>query len=525
MLTLQRELLTTLLHPVSKSRKGGDSHVSAGQASSVHPPAAPRLPAVAERVEVSVHPVRALKFARAQGTRFVSELKEFLRFPSVSSQPERAGDVSKCANWLARHLQAIGLERVRIIPTRGNPIVYASWLRAPGRPTLIIYGHYDVIPGEPASAWHTPPFTPTVKNRNVHARGAADDKGQLFSHVKALESWLRTERSLPVNVKCIFEGEEEIGSPHLTSFIARNQRALRADAAVISDTRMLAPDRPALSYAQRGGLRAELKITGPRHELHSGNFGGAVLNPVQALCEMIASLHDTHGHVAIPGFYDDVRHWGEKERAFMARTGPTDHEILQDAQVERGWGESGFSLYERTTIRPALTLNGMAGGHYGHGSKSIIAASAIAKLGFRLVPDQNPQKIAQLFRDHIARITPAAVHSSVRTFAPIEPALVDRNHPALKAAAFAYKKGFGSPPVFIRSGGSIPVVNTFQQILGCPAVLMGFGLPDDQIHGPNEKFHLPNFYKAIATSIWYLAAAAKLRSAQSLQRKMEWRTQ
>jgi acetylornithine deacetylase/succinyl-diaminopimelate desuccinylase-like protein len=466
---------------------------------------------------------RALNYARAHRSRFVSELKQFLSFPSVSSQPEHAKDIRRCADWLARHLQGIGLDRVSIISTRGNPIVYASWLRATGRPTLIIYGHYDVIPGEPLRAWHTPPFTPTLKNGNLHARGAADDKGQLFCHIKALESWLRTGRSLPVNVKCIFEGEEEIGSPHLTSFITRSRRALRADAAVISDTRMLAADRPAISYAQRGGLRAEVKIMGPRHELHSGNFGGAVLNPVQALCEIIASLHDAHGHVAIPGFYDDVRRGSEKERAFMARTGPTDQEILQDAQVERGWGEPGFSLYERTTIRPALTLNGMAGGHYSHGSKSIIAASAISKLSFRLVPDQDPQKIARLFREHIARITPSAVHSSVRTYAPIEPALVDRNHPALKAAAFAYKKGFGSQPVFIRSGGSIPVVNTVQQILSCPAVLMGFGLPDDQIHAPNEKFHLANFYKAIATSIWYMTAAARLRTSPTDQREIEWR--
>lgn len=470
-------------------------------------------------------PHRALSYARAGRKKFVSDLKDFLRFPSVSSQPARAGDVAKCASWLARHLKGVGLDQVRIIPTRGNPIVYASWLRAPGRPTLIIYGHYDVLPGEPLSKWKTPPFTPTLKNDNLHARGAADDKGQLFSHVKAIESYLKTARALPVNVKCIFEGEEEIGSPHLTSFLARNKRALRADAAVISDTKMLAPDRPAISYAQRGGLRAEVEIKGPPHDLHSGNFGGAVLNPLQALCEMIARLHDTHGRVAIPGFYDDVRDWGEKERAFMARSGPADDEILQDAKVECGWGESGFSLYERTTIRPALTLNGIAGGHYGPGAKSIIPTQAIAKLSFRLVPDQSPQKIAQLFRDHIERITPAAVRSTVRTLSAIEPALVNRNHPAVRAAACAYDKGFGSLPVFIRSGGSIPVVNTFQKLLGIPAVLMGFGLPDDHIHGPNEKFHLPNFYKAIATSIWYLAVAAKLRGSQRVQKQMEWSSQ
>jgi acetylornithine deacetylase/succinyl-diaminopimelate desuccinylase-like protein len=469
-------------------------------------------------------PHRALKYARTRRATFVSELKQFLRFPSVSSKPEHANDLKKCSHWLANHLQNIGLERVKVISTPGNPIVYASWLRAAGRPTLIIYGHYDVLPGEPVREWRTPPFTPTLKNGNLHARGAADDKGQLFSHVKALESWLRSERSLPVNVKCIFEGEEEIGSPHLTAFIAGNRRALRANAAVISDTRMLGPDRPAISYAQRGGLRAELKITGPPHDLHSGNFGGAVLNPLQALCEIIDRLHDDHGHVAIPGFYDDVRRWGDTERDFMARNGPADEDILHDAQVERGWGEPGFSLYERTTIRPALTLNGITGGHQGRGAKSIIPASAVAKLSFRLVPHQDPHKIAQLFRDHIARITPAAVGCLVRTFSPIEPALVDRNHPAVRAAAFAYKKGFGSPPVFIRSGGSIPVVNTFQQILGCPAVLMGFGLPDDHIHGPNEKFHLPNFYKAIATSIWYLAVAAKLRTTKPVLQEIEWPT-
>jgi acetylornithine deacetylase/succinyl-diaminopimelate desuccinylase-like protein len=473
----------------------------------------------------AMNPSRPLEYAHAHRKRFVAELKRFLSFPSVSSKPERARDVRRCAAWLARHLKNIGLDQVRVIPTRGHPIVYGAWSGARGRPTLILYGHYDVVPAEPLRDWRTPPFTPTLKDGNLYARGAADDKGQLFSHVKALESWLRTERSLPVNVKCIFEGEEEIGSPHLTSFIARNRRALRADAAVISDTRMLAPDRPAISYAQRGGLRAELKITGPPHELHSGNFGGAVLNPAQALCEIIARLHDGHGHIAIPGFYDDVRRWDEAERAFMTRNGPTDEEILHDANIKGAWGEPGFTAYERTTIRPALIVNGIAGGHQGHGSKSIIPASAFAKLSFRLVPDQNPQKIAQLFRDHIARLTPAAVHSSVRTFSPIEPALVDRNHSAVRAATFAYKNGFGSPPVFVRSGGSIPVVHTFQRILGCPAVLMGFGLPDDHIHGPNEKFHLANFYKAIATSIWYLAAAAKLRSAQPAQTKMEWRSE
>lgn len=469
-------------------------------------------------------PYRALGYARAGRTKFVSELKEFLRFPSVSSQPQHANDLKKCAHWLANHLRRIGLKRVKIFPTKGHPIVYAAWQQERARPTVLIYGHYDVLPGEPVQEWRTPPFDPIVLASNLHGRGASDDKGQLFSHIKAIESYLTTGRTLPVNLKCIFEGEEEIGSPHLTSFIVRNKRALRADAAVISDTRMLAPDRPAISYAQRGGLRAELEITGPPHELHSGNFGGAVHNPLQALCEMIARLHDAHGRVTIPGFYDDVRNWGEQERAFMERTGPADAQILHDARVERGWGEAGFSLYERTTIRPALTLNGLAGGHYGTGAKSIIPARAIAKLSFRLVPDQDPQEIARLFREHVERLTPSAVRSSVRTFSAIKPALVDRNHPAVRAAAFAYKKGFGAPPVFLRSGGSIPVVTTFQEVLGCPAVLMGFGLPDDHIHGPNEKFYLPNFYNAIATSIWYLAVAAKLPTAERMRQHANWQS-
>jgi len=463
----------------------------------------------------------ALEYARTHRQQFVTELKELVRFPSVSSQAQRAGDVKRCAQWLAKHLQQIGLDRVRIVPTRGNPIVYGSWQRAPGRPTIIIYGHYDVLPGEPLREWRTPPFSPTVQNNNLLGRGAADDKGQLFAHVKALESYLKSSRALPVNVKCIFEGEEEIGSTNLTSFIARNKRALRADAAVISDTRMLAADRPAISYAQRGGLRAELEISGPPHELHSGAFGGAVHNPLLALCDIIAGLHDAQGRITVPGFYDDVRQWSEKERDYMARSGPADEEILRDAKVERSWGEAGYSLYERTTIRPDIGVSGITGGHTGPGVKGVIPTRATAKIGFRLVPDQDPRRVAQLFRDHIARVTPKTVGATVRFMSPVHPALVNRKHPAVQAAVLAYKKGFGATPVFVRSGGSIPVVNTFQEILGIPAVLMGFGLPDDHIHGPNEKFHLPIFYKAIETSIMYLARAARLRSSIRTQQK-EW---
>jgi len=464
----------------------------------------------------------ALAYARTHCRRFLSELKEFLRFPSISSQ--HAHDVRRCAEWLARHLQQIGLLNVRIFPTPGNPIVYGSWLRARNKPTLLIYGHYDVLPGEPMAEWHTPPFSPTLRGLDLYGRGTADDKGQLFCHVKALECFLQGCGTLPVNVKCIFDGEEEIGSTHLLPFVTRSKRGLRADAAVISDNKMLGPGQPAISYAQRGGLRAEIEVRGPKQDLHAGTFGGAVLNPVQALCEMIASLHDEDRRVAIPGFYDDVRNWNDKERAHMARVGPSDERILENAGVPQAWGERGYSLYERTTSRPALVLNGMAGGHYGQGVKGVIPTRALAKLSFRLVPDQDPRRVDQLFREHIARVASKAVRVSVRTMSPIEPAYIDRNHPAIRTAVFAYKKGFGAYPVFLRSGGSIPVVNTFGRHLGIPTVLMGFGLPDDQNHAPNEKFHLPNFYRGIDTSIWYMAAASKtLRPGNQEQRSMESR--
>jgi acetylornithine deacetylase/succinyl-diaminopimelate desuccinylase-like protein len=468
-------------------------------------------------------PLRALAYARQHRPRFLEELKAFIRFPTISSQPAHARDLKRCAAWLAGQLRRVGLENVKVIPTRGHPIVYGAWQRNSDSPTVLVYGHYDVLPADPLEEWKTQPFEPVVIGDNLHGRGACDDKGQLFAHIKALESYLMTERTLPVNVKCLFEGEEELDSPHFAPFVQKNRRVLSAKAVVMSDTRMLAPDRPAISYAERGTLRVELEVHGPRQDLHSGNFGGAIHNPLQALCEMLASFHDANGRVAIPGFYNSVRTWGEEEREFMAHTGPRDGDILRDAQVSRGWGERGYSLYERTTLRPALTLNGIVGGHQGSGVKAVIPSRALAKLSFRLVPDQDPQEIGQLFRDHIQRISPPAVKCTVRLLSSAKPALLNRDHPSMRAAAFAYRKGFGSSPVFLRSGGTIPVVDTFQQILGIPTVLMGFALPDDRIHAPNEKFHLPNFYNGIATCIWFLkAAGGKLGSAPAGRREEEW---
>ena len=454
-------------------------------------------------------PTRALKYAQQHRPRFLAELKEFIRFPTISVEPQRSGDLKKCARWLAHHLRGIGFERTEIIPTRRHPIVYGSWTRASGRPTVLLYGHYDVVPVDPLHKWRLPPFNPTVRGTNLFGRGASDDKGQLFTHLKAIEAYLKTEHRLPINLKCIFEGEEEIQSPNLSRFLTRNKSALRADFAVMSDTQFRSTGHPAINYAERGLLTLEVELFGPGQDLHSGTFGGAVRNPLEALCALIAKLHDPSGRVAIPGFYRNVRQWSDMERAFMARTGPPDAEVLATGGVRYGWGEPGYSLYERTTVRPALSVNGIVGGYTGPGVKSVLPARAAAKLSFRLVPDQTPEEIDQLFRQYLTRSISPHLRWGVRTLSAARPVVIDRAHPAMHAAALAYRKAFGATPVFLRSGGTIPAVYLFQRILDIPTVLMGFGLPSDRIHSYNENFSLQNLFDGIATSIWFLALAAE----------------
>ncbi len=449
-------------------------------------------------------PRNPLLYARSHRPQFLEELKEFVRFPTISAQPQHSADLKRCATWLATHLRQIGLPQVRVFPTRRHPIVYAASWNVPGLPTVLIYGHYDVQPPDPLEEWHSPPFQPIVRGDDLYGRGACDDKGQMFAHVKGLESHLRTAGKLPVNVKCLFEGEEEIGSPNLFSFLTRNRPTLRSDVAVLSDMPILSPNRPAITYSMRGGLGLELEVEGPKRDLHSGIFGGAVHNPLQALCEIIAKLHGGSGRVSIPGFYDRVRNVSETERSYLARTGPSDAELLKDAGVLHAWGEPGYSLYERTATRPALTINGITGGYQGAGTKGVIPARASAKISFRLVADQDPKEIDRAFREHLARITPPTVRLKVHTLSAARSARANPRHPAMLAAARAYRKGFGASPLFLRSGGTIPVVNQFQRVLDIPTVLMGFALPDDRMHGPNEKFHLPNFYRGIETSIWFL---------------------
>jgi acetylornithine deacetylase/succinyl-diaminopimelate desuccinylase-like protein len=454
-------------------------------------------------------------YVKENQSRFVSELAKFVQFPSISAKPEHAVDCQRCATWLADHLKRIGLNRLEIVTTRGHPIVYAEGGHNPRRPTVLIYGHYDVQPVGHLAEWKSPPFQPSVRGDNLYGRGASDDKGQLFAHVKALEAYLQTEATLPVNIRCIFEGEEEIGSPNLPDFLTRYHRDLNIDVALISDMSILAPDRPAITYASRRALSFELELTGPLRDVHSGIFGGAIHNPLQVLCEIIAQLHDSSGRIAIPGFYDRVRMWRKNERGFMAENGPADSEILRNALVGRGWGEPQFTLYERTTIRPALTVSGIVGGYQGMGPKAVIPARAMAKLGFRLVPDQHPKEIEKLVRRYVSGLTPPTVRTTIRKQLAAQPALIDRGHPAIQAAAVAYRRGFGWPPVFLRSGGTIPVVNMLNQSLGIPVVLMGFALPNDQMHGPNEKFHLPNFFNGITTSICFLSEVGlRLRSVR-----------
>lgn len=466
-------------------------------------------------------PLHPPDYARARQRGFLDELQTFIRFPSVSAQPRHAANVQRCAHWLAAHLQNIGLEHVKVITTPRHPIIYADWLHAPDKPTVLIYGHYDVQPAEPLNEWQTPPFEPVVRDGNLYGRGASDDKGQLFAHVKAVEAWLKTRGRLPVNVKCLFEGEEEIGSPNLKPFLQRHQQKLAADVAVMSDTRFLAAGQPALTYALRGGLSMELELSGPQGDLHSGNFGGAVHNPLQALCEIIAQLHDRKGRITIPGFYDCVRRWDAAEREFMAANGPTDEQLLRDARTAHGWGERGYSLYERVTIRPALSVTGLSGGYQGPGVKAVIPARATAKLNFRLVPDQYPTQIERLVREHLSRLTPPTVRATVRTHLQARPALLDRQHPAMRAAVQAYQHGFGARPVWLRSGGTIPVVNALQELLHVPVVLLGFALPDDRLHAPNEKFRLAQFYRGIATCLRFLELIGQLPPRQMLPRRVE----
>jgi acetylornithine deacetylase/succinyl-diaminopimelate desuccinylase-like protein len=369
---------------------------------------------------------------------------------------------------------------------------------------VLVYGHYDVQPADPLHEWHDDPFSGAVKNNYIYGRGASDDKGQVFIHIKAAACLLRTTGTLPVNIKFLIEGEEETGSENLFSFIDKHPALLRADTAVVSDMRIPSPGQPAITYALRGMLSMEIKLRGQQQDVHSGNFGGAIHNPIQALCEMLSRLHDTNGRIAIPGLYDTVTERSIDERNYMKATGPSNKKVLQDAGATTGWGERGYSLYERISTRPSLSINGITGGYQEAGSKAIIPSTASAKLSFRLAPNQHPVQIEKLFRQFITSITPPAMQCSIATTATAEPVVVDINNQYMQAASRAYHIGFGKEPVFLALGGTIPVVAVIKNKLNIPPVLMGFALPDDNLHGPNERFYLPNFFNGIKTSMAFM---------------------
>jgi acetylornithine deacetylase/succinyl-diaminopimelate desuccinylase-like protein len=389
-------------------------------------------------------------------------------------------------------------------------VVYAEWLAAGAEaPTVLVYGHYDVQPPDPLELWDTPPFEPTIVGDDIFARGASDDKGQLYVHVKALETFKEIAGAPPVNVKCIFEGEEESGSPSLEPFIREHADLLAADVAVISDTHIVGKEQPSIVYALRGLAYGEVEVTGPDHDLHSGGYGGAVHNPIHALCTMIAGLHDEDGRITVPGFYDKVRDLSPQEREEMAKV-PFEREAwLREAGVKTDWGEPAYTIVERTAARPTLDVNGIWGGYTQPGAKTVLPSEAFAKISMRLVPDQEPAEITRLLQDYLAEIAPPTVSVEVRDLHGGESAVVRRDSPAMQAAFRAYAEAFGREPIFVRGGGSIPVVATFQSTLGLETVLMGFGLPDDRLHSPNEKFHLPNFYKGIETALLFFSFLGK----------------
>ncbi len=452
-----------------------------------------------------------ISYLEAQRPRALEGLKDFLRIPSVSTHPHHREDLRRCARFLADELERIGLRNVAVNPTAGHPIVTAEWLEAPGKPTVLLYGHYDVQPAEPFELWESDPFDPQVRGDNLYARGSTDDKGQVWLHVKALEAHLRENGRLPVNVRLVIEGEEEVSSENLETYLESHREELAADVVVISDTSMFDYERPSIGYALRGMAYMEIRIEGPNKDLHSGVYGGAVPNPLNVLSGILAELVDGDGRVTVPGFYDDVVILEGEEREALAALSFDEEGFAGKLGLPEVTGEKGFSALERLWARPTLDINGMLGGFTGEGSKTVIPSKAMAKVSMRLVPDQDPDKIVRSFTDYVKALAPPSVKVEVICHGTGKPVLTARNHPAVTAAHAAITKGFGKEPVYIREGGSIPVVAMFEEILGLPTVLMAFGLPDCDAHAPNEKFHLPNFYRGIDSAAWFYEEYGRVR--------------
>ncbi|KXK22967.1 MAG: peptidase dimerization domain-containing protein [Chloroflexi bacterium OLB15] len=453
----------------------------------------------------------ARQYSRENAERFRQELHEMLRIPSLSADPAHAPDIRRMAEWLETHLKTLNLQNVQVMETAGHPVVYGEWLGAgPDKPTVLIYGHYDVVPAEMADGWETDPFEPVEKDGKIYARGATDDKGQLFIHVKALESYLKTAGAAPVNVKILLEGEEEVSSPNLMPFIEKYVDLLRADACVISDTSMRTIDEPAILHSLRGMTYIEIEVHGPSDDLHSGLWGGAAHNPALALVEILHKLYNPDNTIAIPGFYDDVVPLTPDERAMIAKTDLSEEQYKQSTGVPAVWGDARYNIRERISARPTLDINGMWSGWTGPGPKTIIPAKAGAKLSSRLVGNQDPHKIFELMKSYIESITPPTVTVEVRLLTTGKAALFPFDTPEMEAASRAYEKGWGAKPIFTRGGGSIPIVAEIAALMNIPVIMMGFGLDDDGLHSPNERFSVEMFHRGIETAIVYLDEMANI---------------
>lgn len=451
----------------------------------------------------------ARKFSREHAERFRMELHEMLRIPSLSGDPAHAGDIRRMAEWLATHMDELGLENVAVMPTAGHPVAYGEWMGAgPDKPTVLVYGHYDVVPALMEDGWLTDPFEPVEKDGKIYARGATDDKGQLFIHVKALESWLKTDGRAPVNVKFLLEGEEEVSSPNLVPFLKEHLDLLKSDVCIISDSSMRSIDEPAILHSLRGMTYMEIEVHGPTDDLHSGLWGGAAHNPALALVEILGKLYNPDNTIAVPGFYDDVVPLSADEREMIAKTDLTEEQYKASTGVPAIWGDAHYNIRERISARPTLDINGMWSGWTGPGPKTIIPARAGCKISSRLVGNQDPHKIFELFKSYIASITPPTVHVEVKLITTGKAALFPFDIPEMQAASQAYEKGWGVKPIFTRGGGSIPVVAEIADLMGIPVVMMGYGLDDDGLHSPNERFSVEMFHRGIETAIVYLEELA-----------------
>ncbi len=449
---------------------------------------------------------QAIDFARSNHKRFLGDLFDYLAIPSVSAQPEHADDVRHAANWLCRHMQSIGLT-ASVMETGGHPIVYAEWRHPdPAAPTVLVYGHYDVQPADPFELWHSSPFAPVIRDGAIFARGSSDNKGQHMAHVKAVEAYLQSAGSLPVSIKFLIEGEEEIGGPNIGAFVSANGTMLACDVVMISDSALLSPDQPTLLYGLRGLLYFEVEARCAAHDLHSGTYGGNVQNPAMALAQILAKLKNEHGVISVPGFYDDVRPLDAEERAEIARIPLNDTSICDETGAQTVFGEPGFNVPERMGARPTLEVNGLWSGYTGSGAKTVLPAVAHAKISCRLVPNQNPTAIYDAVVQAMQQAAPIGVTLAFTLLQNgTRGTLIDRQAPQVQAAARAAQATYGNPPIYTLEGGSIPIVNDLQEVLGKPIVLLGYGLPGDNLHAPDEHFAIACYEKGIEASIRFLA--------------------